>query len=474
MTRIIPEEEVFSKYTVIDNEPFADHLINFLNTKSDDGYVLNLNAEWGAGKTTFLSCLYNKLEEKHPVVYFDAWKSDFSKDAMLALVDCFHAQLASSMSENKDLVKSLFNKSSHFIRKALPTMVVGYAKHKTGMPEDESLIKDITTSFGIDISEDGCGEALKEVLKDILEQRQKVDGIEEFKNTLVSLAKAVIESTEKTNNPKQYPIYILIDELDRCRPNYAIEVIESIKHFFDTKNFVFVIATDTEQLQHSVKAIYGHDFNAHAYLSRFFHKTVTLPAPSLIDYLLIHLEPIIGTDFSVDELFFKEILESIFKWHNMTSLREISKVINDIEMAKVSGKQFKLFPLIILSILKRLHPEKYVSYTDSNELPYTHSNNPQGTAHLPRNLTIKPIKFNNSTNMIIEDSLYYLLNSLSSESSHINWESIKIKEQRDRHQSHTINSLIVSISFHYLLNPQSKNTDKSTHVELLELAGHFK
>lgn len=470
MTRIIPKEEVFSKYTVIDNEPFADHLIKFLNTKSDDGYVLNLNAEWGAGKTTFLSCLYNKLEEKHPVVYFDAWKSDFSKDAMLALVDCFHAQLVSPMSENKDLVKSLFSKSSHFIRKALPSMVVGYAKHKTGTPEDESLIEDITTSFGIDISEDGCGEALKEVLKDILEQRQKVDGIEEFKNTLELLAKAVIESTEQTNNPKQYPIYILIDELDRCRPNYAIEVIESIKHFFDTKNFVFVIATDTEQLQHSVKAIYGHGFSAHSYLSRFFHKTVTLPAPSLIDYLLTHLEPIIATDFSVDDLFFKEILEGIFKWHNMASLREISKVINDIEIAKVSGKQFKILPLLVLSILKRLHPERYVSYIDSGTFPYMNSTGSRDDVHLPRNLTVKNITLANAVSINFENALFSLLQSLSAPNVYVEWESIRKREVVSHNSQHAIST----ISFHYLLNPQSNNTDKTTHVELLELAGHFK
>ena len=95
----------------------------------------------------------------------------------------------------------------------------GYAKHKTGMDGDESLVEDITSTFGIDIAEKECGDALKDILKDILEQRQKMDGIEEFKIALTKLASAYIEVSEHSESPVQYPIYVLIDDLDRCRPN---------------------------------------------------------------------------------------------------------------------------------------------------------------------------------------------------------------------------------------------------------------
>ncbi|MEN3754913.1 P-loop NTPase fold protein [Mangrovibacter sp. SLW1] len=76
------------------------------------------------------------------------------------------------------------------------------------------------------------------------------------------------------------PIFILIDELDRCRPDYAISLLEIVKHIFDIKKFVFIIATDTDQLQHSIKNIYGNEFAANDYLGRFFHRRFTLKSPS--------------------------------------------------------------------------------------------------------------------------------------------------------------------------------------------------
>ncbi|OQK59406.1 hypothetical protein XM79_c21074, partial [Vibrio vulnificus] len=360
MSVVAPKEETFDNYKLIDRKPFANYLTAFLNTKAEEGYVINLNAEWGAGKTTFLQCWYNELSKEHPTIYFDAWRSDFSKDAMLALIDCFHAQLANPITDNQELIKSLFDKGSYFIRKSIPSLLIGYLKHKTGTPEEDSLIEDINKQFGIEIAEKECGDALKDILKDILEQRQRVEGIKDFQEVLVKLAEAFVETFKQEQNPKQYPVYVLIDELDRCRPSYAIEIIESVKHFFNTKNFVFVVATDTEQLQHSVKAVYGEGFDAHSYLSRFFHKTVTLPAPSMTEYLASRLSPIVDSDFGIDAPFLLDFLVGIFEWHNMTSLREVNKVIQDIEIAKsIGNKSFKIIPLVLLSVLKRLHPQSF-------------------------------------------------------------------------------------------------------------------
>ena len=68
-------------------------------------------------------------------------------------------------------------------------------------------------------------------------------------------------------------LFILIDELDRCRPTYAIKLLERVKHMFETDQVVFVIATDTSQLKHSIRATYGGEFDAQTYLQRFFDRT---------------------------------------------------------------------------------------------------------------------------------------------------------------------------------------------------------
>ncbi len=469
MSNVVPKDQKFETYTLIDRKPFANHLTAFLNTKANEGYVINLNAEWGAGKTTFLQCWYNELSKNHPTIYFDAWRSDFSKDAMLALIDCFHAQLANPISDNKKLVKDLFDKGGYFIRKSVPSLLVGYLKHKTGTNADESLLEDINDEFGIDIAENECGDALKDILKDILEQRQRVEGIQGFQDVLEQLAAAFVKTFEHEQPKKNYPVYVLIDELDRCRPSYAIEIIESVKHFFNTKNFVFVIATDTEQLQHSVKAVYGQGFDAHSYLSRFFHKTVTLPAPSMEEYLVSRLSAIIGGDFNVNGPFLREFLVKIFDWHNMTSLREIDKVIQDIEVAKSSThKSFKIIPLILLSVLKRLYPEHFERYLISGLIPYSDpASSYNETKHLPPNSNILSTHFNAKVSVFFVEVLHYVVRATNLNESSLNVETLSNIGKHQKAQA------ISAICNAYLLNPDHPLATQSDYIRVLNLAGHF-
>ncbi|MCD8560281.1 MAG: KAP family NTPase [Shewanella xiamenensis] len=79
-----------------------------------------------------------------------------------------------------------------------------------------------------------------------------------------------------------------MDELDRCRPSYAVEMLETIKHIFNIDGVVFVVATDTEQLQHAVKAVYGEGFDAKIYLGRFFNSRYSLKSPNLENFLDVH------------------------------------------------------------------------------------------------------------------------------------------------------------------------------------------
>ena len=71
----------------------------------------------------------------------------------------------------------------------------------------------------------------------------------------------------------------IIDELDRCRPSFSIEVLEKAKHFFNVENIIFVLGADKEQLGHSIKAIYGNDLNVNGYLRRFIDLDYVLPSP---------------------------------------------------------------------------------------------------------------------------------------------------------------------------------------------------
>lgn len=76
------------------------------------------------------------------------------------------------------------------------------------------------------------------------------------------------------------PLVFIIDELDRCRPDYAVRMLEVLKHFFVVKNIVFVCAVDKKHLEDSICGFYGSEkINASEYLRRFFDLEIGLPLP---------------------------------------------------------------------------------------------------------------------------------------------------------------------------------------------------
>ena len=78
---------------------------------------------------------------------------------------------------------------------------------------------------------------------------------------------------------------IFIDELDRCRPTFAIETLEVVKHFFDVEHLVFIFALDMEQLSHSIATIYGLNMNSSGYLRRFFDMQLRIPTPQMREFV---------------------------------------------------------------------------------------------------------------------------------------------------------------------------------------------
>jgi hypothetical protein len=81
------------------------------------------------------------------------------------------------------------------------------------------------------------------------------------------------------------PLFIVIDELDRCRPSYAITLLERVKHLFSVDGVVFVIGTDTDQLRHSIGSVYGAGFDGKGYLQRFFDRTYRFAKPDNRKYV---------------------------------------------------------------------------------------------------------------------------------------------------------------------------------------------
>lgn len=281
---------------------YAQYLSNFLASKgydeSRDGedkkrnYVLNLNSEWGSGKTYFLKRWAEDLKAHHPVVYVDAWQQDYSDDPLMTVISSMVSQLKEQAGRAEDNTAiSVIGKAGGLFKALAPALVGGVTKKFTGIDfaavmndaEGASAESDIKDEDGNAL--DMSAAASKAVQYMLDEHEGKAKAISALKQSVSQWLEAVKGFTDK-----QYPAFVFIDELDRCRPSYAVEMLETIKHIFDIKGVVFVVATDTRQLQHAVKVVYGQGFDADIYLGRFFNTRYALKKMPLKELLSVHCD----------------------------------------------------------------------------------------------------------------------------------------------------------------------------------------
>lgn len=272
-------------------QKYAQYLSNYLASKGYDetknegerkhNYVLNLNSEWGSGKTYFLKRWSEDLKKHHPVVYVDAWQQDYSDDPLMAVIASMIQQLREQAGKAvQDVRFKAPRKLLGLLKAAAPAVAGGLTKRYLGIDpvkimgssEEEHIGEIIKDDKGNEID---MGAAASKMVSHLIDEHTaKFEAVESLKHSIEQWVEAA--KANKTNSNKSYPAFVFIDELDRCRPSYAVEMLETIKHIFDIPGVVFVVATDTIQLQHAVKAIYGVGFNADVYLGRFFDARYSL------------------------------------------------------------------------------------------------------------------------------------------------------------------------------------------------------
>ncbi|MBL0621651.1 P-loop NTPase fold protein [Aeromonas veronii] len=264
---IAGSEEILSADR-LDRARYAEFLTNYLAAEGTQrNYVLNLNAEWGAGKTWFIKRWYMELKAHYPTVYIDAWQQDFSDDPLLTVISSIIDQLKMIAGKENPIPEGMRQRLLGLF-KVGGKLALKAAIKKAGLEEDDFSLEGDDANQLVDALCSNQKERYESIQYLKNEIRQWVEGA-------VTLGKGALD----------YPAFILIDELDRCRPSYAVEMLETIKHIFDIKGVVFVLATDTEQLQHAIKVIYGDGFDAESYLGRFFHRRFTLGSISRRDFI---------------------------------------------------------------------------------------------------------------------------------------------------------------------------------------------
>lgn len=313
----------------LNNKEYGEYLSSYLRSQKKP-LVMNLNGSWGTGKTHFLRQLYSNLRFTHgyPVIFLNSWRSDFSNDPLLVLVSEFIEQFKSlnlqiNASYNE---KQMLKVAAKFSKRLWNMTAVGVGTYLSGQANNSAIVEMAKTLTFEDKEAVNIGRNLTENYK------AQLSAIEDTKTALNEYLGCFAEDKRK--------VFVLIDELDRCRPTYAIEMLETIKHFFSLDNYVFVVATDTKQLSHSIKAVYGSKFDGNEYLSRFFNRSAALPLPdkSLFSKLLVkdsiledrksEMRLLGGLEYSAELA--STLLAQVSIMYNL-SLRRMEQVFNKFE-----------------------------------------------------------------------------------------------------------------------------------------------
>ena len=244
-----------------------DGIVNFIKFLDaiDGNIAIALNDNWGNGKTFFvkqvqmvlqsynesnrdLSDIKNFIGQKidnyqfknYLPVNYDAWSNDNDDDPILSII----FRMLESIEDLEDYE----------------------VKDQSWWDRLTSGLELISTTFG--------GPRIKNFFdsikgENILKEIKKSKEIDEILNNIFEI---VLEK-----QPEGTRIIFFIDELDRCCPNYAVRMLERIKHYFIHEKIVFVLSINEIELQHTIKRHYGNDFNADQYLHRFFDFMLPLP-----------------------------------------------------------------------------------------------------------------------------------------------------------------------------------------------------
>ena len=263
------KEITFEKFDKLGRKEFADRLTTII-TKfypfHDEASVLSLNAKFGAGKTTFLEMWKNQLtEDGFSVISINAWETDFDDEPLIPIISA----LLDGIPDDKKIVEAITAEAITALKETLAFIAFAAndgISHVTGVDVGKTIKK-------VDGNTDS--ENIEAIGNKLYEKYSfKMEAYKTLKLNLSTYIEAM---------PKK-PLIIFVDELDRVRPNYSVKFLEAIKHIFSLQGVCFVLAVNREQMEASVRQLYG-DIDFENYYRRFITREVELTEAKNLDLM---------------------------------------------------------------------------------------------------------------------------------------------------------------------------------------------
>jgi len=255
-------EEAFAGDLFQNRRSLADQLTRYFH-RLQKGAVIAMDAPWGSGKTWFGRHWKKYLEEEerdYSCLYIDAFRQDYVDDPFMLLT----AELL-KLIDDKD--KGDFKeKATKVMRAIAPVMGKATVDILGRVLIGNTNLSGNLASVGQGLVTDGA-DAVSTYLT------SRLDNYAAEKKSLEEFRLALAEFTEK----QEKPVVIFVDELDRCRPDFAVHLLEYLKHFFDVENLIFVLLMNRPQLEGAIRGIYGQECDAEIYLGKFVNLFVSFP-----------------------------------------------------------------------------------------------------------------------------------------------------------------------------------------------------
>ncbi len=289
--------ELTLKNDVLNRKKTLLQLVKLLNSL-DENFVISIDGNWGVGKTFFIKQLlylyeienYSNFIEakdlkfiedfksKYIPIYYNAWENDNHADVIESFIynilDAFPKYKKDLKVKKQDLEEII----KPFLKNLVEKTTLGFISKETidNIKSFEDLVKDVMTT-----------EEQKESLYEVFNLLTKND----------------------------IRILLIVDELDRCKPDYAIKVLETIKHFFNYDKITTLVVTNNNQLSECIKHVYGYNFNGYEYLNKMYDTVLSLNNENIENYITEYLH------FPNTGYLSEEISYSIIKYLNF-SFRE--------------------------------------------------------------------------------------------------------------------------------------------------------
>lgn len=266
---IVPTANLeYDAMDLLDRQSFVDQLMNVAQTLSENkkSACYAINGEWGVGKTFVLDMFEKAIYDigqdgtvlsRYLVFHYNCWQYDYYEEPLIAIV----AAMLDSIDEQVCL---LSEKNREGIKEVLKLV---------GMNVLTKVNEKIEEKTGVDVKH--IYELLDEIRQGTEKnytEKHEFDPYFEFKKTIKSLSETI-----RTLSKEQTVVFV-VDELDRCMPEYAIKVLERLHHiFFNVENTQVVLAVDKRQLENTVEQIYGKKVGVKQYLAKFIDFELNLP-----------------------------------------------------------------------------------------------------------------------------------------------------------------------------------------------------